>query len=314
MYLLRCHLSINFPAPADSLSLPAILVNPRNKSQAAVQTYLAHQSAHAQARRDARAPRTDDFALRKPGEGMRRLRRRENALIVHNPHVQRPRATDWAPPPPGHTQKFPLPAPRKLQAATAPSPDQPGFDAASAEAGQYSLSLKGVRQLMRKRGARAQVVVERVEAELLRWMEGLEQGNLYAREHGIGQPKIIDATPSSFDVPDGPATAASSAPAANPLAAPSDTNVPAPTTGPTPFALSSSSTPAALSTLLDSFYHSEAAKPGASRSARPAIVELMRAPGHLIWAIADSFERLIVHILCRYYELSSFSQSGPLTD
>ena len=43
---------------------------------------------------------------------------------------------------------------------------------------------------------------------------------------------------------------------------------------------------------------------------RPAVIELSRSPAHLSWAVADPFERLVVHLLCRYYELVTFSKSA----
>ena len=42
----------------------------------------------------------------------------------------------------------------------------------------------------------------------------------------------------------------------------------------------------------------------------PAILELSRSPAHRSWAVADSFERLVVHLLIRYYELISWSRSA----
>ena len=41
-----------------------------------------------------------------------------------------------------------------------------------------------------------------------------------------------------------------------------------------------------------------------------AVLELSRSPTHLSWAVADRFDRLVLHILARYYELASFSASG----
>jgi hypothetical protein len=62
------------------------------------------------------------------------------------------------------------------------------------------------------------------------------------------------------------------------------------------------------STVLESFYTADGVPTNVAASQRKAIVELVREPGHLVWAVADGFERLIVHLLARYYELLSFSE------
>lgn len=41
----------------------------------------------------------------------------------------------------------------------------------------------------------------------------------------------------------------------------------------------------------------------------PAILEFSRSPAHLSWYLAESFDRLVVHLLSRYYELASWSES-----
>lgn len=41
----------------------------------------------------------------------------------------------------------------------------------------------------------------------------------------------------------------------------------------------------------------------------PAILELSRSPAHLTWTVAESFERLVVHLVVRYYDLISWSES-----
>lgn len=40
-----------------------------------------------------------------------------------------------------------------------------------------------------------------------------------------------------------------------------------------------------------------------------AILELSRSPAHLSWAVVDGFDRLVVHLVVRYYELVSWSMS-----
>jgi hypothetical protein len=40
----------------------------------------------------------------------------------------------------------------------------------------------------------------------------------------------------------------------------------------------------------------------------PAILELSRSVGHLTWLAVEGFERLVIHLVCRYYELVSWSK------
>jgi hypothetical protein len=228
------------------------------------------------------------------------------AILIHNPHASLPQRSDYLPPIPTHTPSFPIPTPRTLQSSIAPSPAVPTSDPFSSEAGAFSLSLKGVRQLLRKRGRRAEVVVDTVEGELVRWLDGLDSGNLFAREFGTGQPRIIDATDVSFNF-DEESNISSNRPVAPAVP---QSNEPIPVTDyATPFSTNSSTSSTDLSILLQSFYNSSALSGSSTQGhTRPALVELMRSSDHLIWAVADSFERLVVHLLCRYYELSSFSE------
>lgn len=41
-----------------------------------------------------------------------------------------------------------------------------------------------------------------------------------------------------------------------------------------------------------------------------AVLELSRSPAHMSWAVPDSFDRLVVHLVARYYELISWSELG----
>jgi hypothetical protein len=42
----------------------------------------------------------------------------------------------------------------------------------------------------------------------------------------------------------------------------------------------------------------------------PAILELSRSAGHLSWLAMEGFERLVIHLICRYYEVVSWSESS----
>lgn len=48
---------------------------------------------------------------------------------------------------------------------------------------------------------------------------------------------------------------------------------------------------------------------GSDGDSYQAILELAREPGRLVWHVPDSFERLVVHLVARYYGLVSFSRT-----
>ena len=67
---------------------------------------------------------------------------------------------------------FPRPLPPFLpRHLSAPSASPPRRDPASANAGRYSLSLKGVRRELRRAGPRAEQIVLDIEQELTRWLD-----------------------------------------------------------------------------------------------------------------------------------------------
>ncbi|KAJ9098202.1 hypothetical protein QFC21_004531 [Naganishia friedmannii] len=298
------------------MTLPAILQNPKSRTQAQVNSYATQQRERAQAlarkhTEDKNGDRASGVDRRK-GEGKRSLRRRENAMLAHNPHTALPSRIDLLPPAPSYTPTFPKATSSAIRATSAPSPALPEPEPASSEAGKYTLSLKGVRQMLRRRGRRAEQVVQFVENELRGW-SGVAGFGEQDGSHGtgFGQPRIIDD--SMVDV-----TAEYS------MAAPSNPNtkgapIVQPTAGPEepirslPRAFTTTSSVASdhMSTVLTSFYMADGVSTSRAAVERKAIVELVREPGHLVWAVADGFERLIVHLLARYYELLSFSQTLP---
>ncbi len=269
---------------------------------------------------------SDEYGMRRKGEGKRSLRRRENAGLVHNPYLARPTVNDLLPPSSsagGLSKSFAsYPGGKQLNAirnTTAPSPSLPTSEPTSTEAGKYTLSLKGVRQLLRKRGRRAEVVVGKSEEVLRNWVMG--SGIMGGAGGGYGQPRVIDSTPVECDLTSSTTINSSSsalkvqlAPTTSaPNTASSLSDIPLSTRSlPSVFSTSPTSSPEHLSTVLTSFYTSgtppnQRQIPG-RKSSVPAIVELAHAPGHLVWAVMDPFERLIVHLLCRYYDLISFSK------
>ena len=230
-------------------------------------------------------------------------------MLAHNPHAALPSRKDLLPPPPVYTPTFPKASSSAIRATSAPSPALPQSEPLSSEAGKYTLSLKGVRQLLRKRGRRAEQVVQAVENELRSWSgaEGLDDQD---RIHGtgFGQPKVIDdsvvdVTPE-YSTGYQPESRAPHAQLVELTSAPEGSN----RTLPRAFNAASGSSSSHTSTVLESFYTAGGVPSSVAASQRKAIVELVREPGHLVWAVADGFERLIVHLLARYYELLSYSR------
>lgn len=66
---------------------------------------------------------------------------------------------------------FPEPLPIYLpRSAKLPAPEPPAFDPSSANAGRFSLSLKGMRRELRRSGRRAQFLVRDVELAIIDWL------------------------------------------------------------------------------------------------------------------------------------------------
>ena len=155
--------------------------------------------------------------------------------------------------------------------------------------GTFSTSLKGIRQALRKKGRRTEVVVQRVEDEIRGWLGG--KGVLEAEaaaadsdneDGSCGHWRVVDETllESFFKKRDqvegdedrGPVEGSRRMPARHRLRA----DLP-----PLPI----------------------------TEGTLPAILELSRSVGHLTWLAVEGFERLVIHLVCRYYELVSWSKS-----
>ncbi|KAI5123076.1 hypothetical protein M0805_000510 [Coniferiporia weirii] len=106
-------------------------------------------------------------------DGKRWVRRKENSRFVGNPHIVQAMGRDMQVDPPSARRTFPEPLPRYLpRSVAAPTPPRPVFDAGSANAGRYSMSMKGMRRTLRGHGPRAQMLVRDVEREVLDWLVG----------------------------------------------------------------------------------------------------------------------------------------------
>ena len=250
-------------------------------------------------------------------------------MLAHNPHAALPSRIDLMPSAPKYISTFPHPSSRSpaaaaIRTAAVPSPAAPVSEPMSTEAGKYTLSLKGVRSMLRKRGRRAEVVVKIVEKELRGW-SGCEldddeiaatlQGTLIQDLNGFGQPRIIDTSLVHIKCTQTANTSKANAPLAEAVSQSQQEDLLAGSSAsnprnrlPRPFTTHPASSPHSLSSLLTSIYTSSMSGSYDMTTQRQAIIELVRAPGHLVWAIADGWERLIVHLLVRYYGLISFSK------
>lgn len=144
--------------------------------------------------------------------------------------------------------------------------------------GAFSTSLKGTRAMLQKRGRRVESLVGIVEGEIRGWLGGpsWSSGEIDCSMAW----KVIDG--SLVDV---------------------DTAQAGPAISPTPISNRRMPPQHQIKTDLPSL---------PSRSMQwPAILELSRSPAHLSWAVPDSFERLVIHLIARYYELISWSASFP---
>ncbi|WVO24687.1 uncharacterized protein IAS62_006057 [Cryptococcus decagattii] len=259
------------------LHLPAILQNPTNRAARQVEAHNAQQREKAAARRerDSRSNWNPDYN----GKGKRVIRRLDNAAFASNPHIVRPTMADYTPPVPLQSRplrpSFPAHTiPRSTPVPPALIPDRDPFSPDSRQ-GSFSTSLKGTRAMLRKRGKRAEGLVTKADTEIRNWLGG-EWGDLNAQKDG--QWRVIDQRLVDYAFDISRARSISS------------------TTGRRLF------THRGLDALPDL---------PIENGQIPAILEISRSPAHLSWFLAESFDRLVVHLLSRYYELASCSQDVP---
>ncbi|KAF8902894.1 hypothetical protein CPB84DRAFT_1775131 [Gymnopilus junonius] len=181
------------------LSFPAILRNPG----------LTDRYAHLRESAAGHAPNQQSkTTFRKKhkydNEGKRWIRRKDNARFVGNPHIVLASKRDYILQTPHAQSTFPepLPAylPRTVKLPTAPC--IPGTDPNSANAGRFSLSLKGMRRDLRKAGGRAEALVKDVESEMVQWLgvggTVLFPNGGHAGLEAVGTP--VGTTGSIFEV------------------------------------------------------------------------------------------------------------------
>ncbi|KAG7446356.1 uncharacterized protein BT62DRAFT_1075933 [Guyanagaster necrorhizus] len=119
---------------------------------------------------------TDRFASKKgrrrdDNGGKRWIKRKENTCFVGNPYIISATKKDYILEPPSNKTTFPEPLPSYLpRTAKVPGAHLPTRDPNSANAGRFSLSLKGMRRDLRKAGRRAQLLVQDIEQEVIDWL------------------------------------------------------------------------------------------------------------------------------------------------
>ncbi|KAG5723617.1 hypothetical protein E4T56_gene18174 [Termitomyces sp. T112] len=147
---------------SPSMSFPAILRNPGLSGR------FAHLQVNALPLPG--AP-TSTKKLKREHEGKRWIRRKENERFMGNPHIVTASKRDYAIPIPHTRATFPEPLPPHLpRSIRLPSTVIPDSDPNSANAGRFSLSLKGMRRELRRSGFRAELLVRDVEYEIVEWL------------------------------------------------------------------------------------------------------------------------------------------------
>ncbi|EJU04298.1 hypothetical protein DACRYDRAFT_114649 [Dacryopinax primogenitus] len=105
-------------------------------------------------------------------EGKRKALRRENTRFLSNPHVVAPQRSDYDAPIASVRSTFPVPLPPYLpRTQLAPSPAPPQHDEQSSAAGRFTISLRGVRKDLRRRGLHSEKMVRVVEGEIVQWLQ-----------------------------------------------------------------------------------------------------------------------------------------------
>ncbi|KAG7098856.1 hypothetical protein E1B28_000759 [Marasmius oreades] len=156
-------LSLDAPIP---LSFPSLLRNPGVSSRYA-HLYEPHFKATPPD-----TPRIPKKTRRDENGGRRWVRRKENAQFIDNPHVVAATRKDYLIEATPVKVTFPEPLPPYLsRSAKVPSRLAPELDAKSANAGRFSMSLKGMRRDLRKCGYRAEVLVGDIETEIMAWLD-----------------------------------------------------------------------------------------------------------------------------------------------
>ncbi|RPD57629.1 hypothetical protein L226DRAFT_532132 [Lentinus tigrinus ALCF2SS1-7] len=146
------------------MSFPAILRTP-GMSDRFAHLRVRTQSSAAPTAVSAKRNRRDEK------EGKRWIRRKENARFIGNAHIVAPSRKDYSVPAPSSRTTFPEPLPHYLARNNPIPPAVPAArEPVSANAGRFSMSLKGMRRELRKSGPRTELLVKEVEEEIVDWL------------------------------------------------------------------------------------------------------------------------------------------------
>ncbi|TXT15827.1 hypothetical protein VHUM_00330 [Vanrija humicola] len=257
--------------PPPSLRIPAILQNSRDRSVRQVEAYNAQQREKAAARRE---QRKEEVVAGPSKRGKRFTQRLNNSQFIDNPHISAPRRGDYAPSVPLHQRPLRPAFPADAIERSAPIAGSAGSRrdplGASSRAGAFSTSLKGTRALLRRGGRRAEVIVPALEGAVRGWL-----GGELSPAADDGSWRVLEATPVALAASQGTSRANGThghrVPPQHRVAAPLP---PLPVTD----------------------------------GHVPALLELSRSAAHLSLAVPDSFDRLVVHLVARYYDLVSWSE------
>lgn len=102
--------------------------------------------------------------------GRRRVRRRDNSRFAGNEHIVEPSLKDYEPPISLPRTTFPTPVPQFISRANPSLSAIPCRDPITANAGRYSLSLKGIRKRLRRAGPRTEQTVSEIDEALSAWL------------------------------------------------------------------------------------------------------------------------------------------------
>ncbi|OBZ70861.1 hypothetical protein A0H81_09083 [Grifola frondosa] len=145
------------------MSFPAILRHP------GIADRFAHLRIPAE---KPTAPLSVKRSRREEKEGKRWVRRKENARFVGNAHIVFPSKRDFSLTLPNSRPTFPQPLPNYLSRNNVvPAAIPPAREPGSANAGRFSLSLKGMRRELRKSGPHTELLVREVEGEIVSWLK-----------------------------------------------------------------------------------------------------------------------------------------------
>ncbi|KAH9484991.1 hypothetical protein JR316_0001895 [Psilocybe cubensis] len=151
------------------LSFPAILRNPGLSNRFA---HLHGPSVTGNNAKQQANSRVSVKKTRRENEGKRWVRRKDNSRFVGNPHVVAASKRDYNVQLPQVQSTFPEPLPAYLPRIVKlpTTPTLPTTDPGSANAGRFSLSLKGMRRDLRRAGGKAEALVKDVESEMVQWL------------------------------------------------------------------------------------------------------------------------------------------------